>query len=276
MKPSPATVIASVALFVAAGGPAEAAHLISGSTIKRGTITSKQVKDRGLGLRDLSTSARRALERTPVHSIGAAQLLEGAVGAAQLVPGAVTLAALAPDSVASANIIDKQVGNADLADSAVTAAKLASASVRKSEIAGGAVGTSELATGAVTTEKLADGAVGTTQLAPSAVTGAQVADGSLAAADFADASGTVMLSLSSPISPNACATSTPITTLPNARGPVDDDVIVATPPATWNERLTLLPHATSASSIAFTVCNVNSTNPITVAQVPVRILAIST
>jgi hypothetical protein len=82
-RPSAATVIASVALFAAVGGPAEAARLINGKLIRKGTVSSKQVKDRSLTTRDLSRSAYATLRAIP----------EGSVGAAQLTPGAVTAAA---------------------------------------------------------------------------------------------------------------------------------------------------------------------------------------
>ena len=56
-RPTAGTLIALVALFVALGGPAEAARLINGKLIKRGTIRSAQVKDRSLTTRDLSSAA---------------------------------------------------------------------------------------------------------------------------------------------------------------------------------------------------------------------------
>jgi hypothetical protein len=285
MKPSPATVIASIALFVAVGGPAEAAKLINGSNIKRGTISSKQVKDRGLGVRDLSTSARRSLRRTPARSVGTAQLLEGAVGAAQIRPGSITAAALTPDAVAGSNIIDKQVGTADLADSAVTAGKLATGSVRKSEIAAGAVGTAELGTGAVTAEKLADGAISpaklpdgsitTAKIAPNAITGALVADGGLGAADIGEASGGVPLDFPA-IDDDACA-SLPATGLSVPSGAnLGDDVVLVSPPVGWPAGIQVSARATGQSSVAVDACNVGgggaATNP---ASGTFRILAIT-
>ena len=294
--PSPATVIASVALFVAVGGPAEAAKLLDGAKIKRGTVTSKQVKDRSLAVRDLSTGARRSLTRTPARSVGTAQLLEGSVGAAQLTPGSVTAAALTPDSVTGANIIDKQVGNADLADSAVTAGKIATGSVRKSEISAAAVGTSELANGAVTADKLADGAIsaakipdlsiGTTKLtdgavttaklAASAVTGAQVADGSLGAADFADARGTTSpTSTFGTLNAGDCATR--VANAPNLRsgGSVLDDVLIVTPPFTFDPGLTVTAVPSTGAQIALNVCNQTASN-IAVGAPIFRVLALDT
>jgi len=46
--PAPATLIALLALFVALGGPAQAARLIGGTQIKKNAITSRHVKNRSL------------------------------------------------------------------------------------------------------------------------------------------------------------------------------------------------------------------------------------
>lgn len=45
-RPSFASVIAMLALFIAIGGTATAAGLINGKNIKRGTVTSKQIKNK--------------------------------------------------------------------------------------------------------------------------------------------------------------------------------------------------------------------------------------
>ena len=44
-RPSPAMVVALIALFVALGGPAQAKRVIDGGSIRKGTITSKQIKN---------------------------------------------------------------------------------------------------------------------------------------------------------------------------------------------------------------------------------------
>src|SRR3954471_14176642 len=101
-RPSPALLVACLALFVALGGPAQAARLINGKLIKRGTISSKQVKDRGLAVRDLGKGTVRTLQQTPAKSVGTGQLADGAVGASQLQAGAVTAGALAVNSLTGA------------------------------------------------------------------------------------------------------------------------------------------------------------------------------
>lgn len=62
-RPSPALVVAIVALFVAFSGTATAALVMTGKDIKNGTITGKDVKNRSLGTRDLSKKAVSSLKR---------------------------------------------------------------------------------------------------------------------------------------------------------------------------------------------------------------------
>src|SRR5687767_1908207 len=108
-RPSPATVIAIVALFVAAGGPAQAAKLIDGGDIKQGTVGSKQIKDRTVARRDLTREAVRTLKATP----------DGSIGAAKLADDAVTTRALAPGSVLTGTVGDNSLTAADLAPNSV-------------------------------------------------------------------------------------------------------------------------------------------------------------
>jgi hypothetical protein len=85
-RPSAALVIACLALFVALGGVGYAAAKINGSSIVKGTITAKQIKDRSLGSKDLSKRAVRALRslRGPrgLRGLAGPQGPAGAAGAA--------------------------------------------------------------------------------------------------------------------------------------------------------------------------------------------------
>lgn len=82
-RPTPSTVLAGAALFVALGGTATAASaLIDGSKIRPGTITGKQVKDRSLSTRDLSRRALAALRgATGARGAAGAQGQAGPQGA---------------------------------------------------------------------------------------------------------------------------------------------------------------------------------------------------
>ena len=61
-RPSPAMIVALVALVFASAGSATAASLITGKQIRNNTITSADVKNRSLGLGDLTTKARQSLK----------------------------------------------------------------------------------------------------------------------------------------------------------------------------------------------------------------------
>ena len=108
-RPSFATVIALLALFVALGGPAEAQRLL-----RKGSVTSAAVKDRSLKVHDLSRKAVRRLQATRNNSITEAKLANGSVTAGKLAAGAVGTAAIA----------DGSIRGRDLASGSLTAAQL--------------------------------------------------------------------------------------------------------------------------------------------------------
>jgi hypothetical protein len=116
-RPSPALVIALLALFVALGGPAQAERVV-----KR--IGSADVKDHSLKVRDLSASAVRQL-RTPRTD---------SVTEATIVNGAITRGKLAPDAVDSAAMADRSVGSLDLGIGAVTGTNIADGSLTAREL----------------------------------------------------------------------------------------------------------------------------------------------
>jgi hypothetical protein len=64
-RPSPALVVAIVALFVAFSGTATAALVLTGRNIKDGTITAKDVKNSTLGTNKLSNEAISSLTGQP-------------------------------------------------------------------------------------------------------------------------------------------------------------------------------------------------------------------
>jgi hypothetical protein len=128
-RPSAALVVALLALFVAVGGPAEAARLIG----------SKDVANRSLKTEDLSRKAVRKLQTTPRRSVGERQLRNGAVATAKLRDRAVTPVKIAPAAVGSD--------------------QLAAGAVGSRELRPGGVGSAQIADGAVTGAKLADGSL---------------------------------------------------------------------------------------------------------------------
>jgi hypothetical protein len=113
-RPSFATCIALLALFIALGGPAHAARFVDGK-LRKGAVTSASVKDRSLKTRDLSRKAVRELRSTP----------DGSISEVKIVNGAVTQRKLAPGSVTSGAIADRSVGAADLGANSVTGTQVA-------------------------------------------------------------------------------------------------------------------------------------------------------
>jgi hypothetical protein len=125
--PSPAALIALVALFVALGGPAEAAKLIKGKDIKRNAIRSKHVKNGSLRLSDLSQGATLALTATPANSIGSDRIADGSIAGADLAAG----------SVNGSHVADQSLEGADIATNAISADEVAPNSIQGDEVEDG-------------------------------------------------------------------------------------------------------------------------------------------
>ena len=108
-RPSPALIVACIALLVALGGTSIA-----------------------------------AVTAVPNDSVGTAQLKNNAVTAAKIKDGQVTTADLASNAVTAAKIKDGQVTTADLASNAVTSAKIANDAVTNAKIGKNAVTSTEV------------------------------------------------------------------------------------------------------------------------------------
>jgi hypothetical protein len=104
-RPSLATGLALTALFVALGGPAEAARLVG----------SAQVKDHSLQRRDLSRKAIRTLRITPDGSVSDRKLAAGAVTSGKLGAAAVTAGKLGAGAVGTVAVADGSLTTADIA-----------------------------------------------------------------------------------------------------------------------------------------------------------------
>jgi hypothetical protein len=129
-RPSASFAVAAAALFVALGGPAEAQRLLSGSDIRKGTVTSKQIKDRSLDAKDLSAKARRALTATPAGSVAdssltAADLGANAVGAEQLGDNAAGQAEIRNNGVGASEVADDSIDGGEIIDGGLRARDIA-------------------------------------------------------------------------------------------------------------------------------------------------------
>ena len=137
--------IALLALFVALGGPAQAGRLISGSDIKRGTVASKQVKNRSLKERDLAPATVRALRATPNRSITSSKLAPGSVLSESVGENALTAADLATNSVGTDEIAENSVGQSEIRGNGVAAAEIADNSIDGGETIDGGLSVSDVA-----------------------------------------------------------------------------------------------------------------------------------
>jgi hypothetical protein len=215
-------VVALLALFVALDGPAAAAHLIDGKSIKSSSITTKQIRNRTLGTQDLSKTAVKSLERTPTGSITAKQL--------------------APKSVDGSKLVDGLIGAPALAPKSVDASKLAD----------GLIGPTQLAMGAVTPSKIADGAVGA----------AAVADGSLQTRDIGDFNGSVTIPFKAfPPNTCQVASFTPLPSVPGANAAIGDDVVSVSPGTGWPDPIIVSGNPGAGNTLRIVACRVGG-NPL--------------
>ena len=218
LRPTPAGVLACVALVVALGGPAMAepvvraagdlvtAREIAPRAVRARHIANRQVlgrhvRTRTLTLRTLTRGAINALRGVAPRGIeGVAaggdltgtypgpQLRGGSVGTAELANLAVTAPKLANGAVTPAKLAPDAVSSAQLADDSVTAAHIAAAAVGAAEIADGAVALAELATGSVDSARVVDNTLTVADLAANSVASGEIVDNTITDEDLASSS----------------------------------------------------------------------------------------
>lgn len=143
----PATIIASIALFVSLGGVTYAAATIGTKQLKTGAVTRAKIKNR---------------------AVSASKLANNAVVTEKLATGAVTPTKLRTGAVTAGKLADGAIQTSNLQNGAVTESKLGSGAVSESKIGGGAVTSGKLGAGAVGTAAVADGAITAGKLAAGA------------------------------------------------------------------------------------------------------------
>lgn len=150
----PATIIASIALFVALGGVTYAAATIGSSQLKSGAVTRAKIKNSAVSPSKLSNRA-----------VTNQKLANNAVTPSKLRTGAVTAGKIGQSAIQTANVANSAVTEAKLGSGAVTAPKLGANAVGSAALADGSVAAGKLADGSVTAGKLADGAITAAKLA---------------------------------------------------------------------------------------------------------------
>ncbi len=134
-RPSIPTAIAVLALFVALDGPAHAERLINGKLLRKGTVTSRAIKDRTIQARDLSRPAYRDLKAVRNDAITSSKLAPGAVTANKLATGAVGASAIADRSVGADRPRAGAVGAAQLAPNSVGGGSVVDGSLAANDLA---------------------------------------------------------------------------------------------------------------------------------------------
>jgi hypothetical protein len=122
-RPSLATAIALLALFVALGGPAQATRFINGK-LRKGAVGSAEVKNHSLRTRDLGKKTVRQLRTPRANSVSEVKIVNGAVTSRKLSPGAVGSAAIADRSVTAIDLAAGSVTGAQVADGSLDARDL--------------------------------------------------------------------------------------------------------------------------------------------------------
>lgn len=130
--PSPALVVAMIALMVALGGSALAVSAAKNS------VTTKSIKN---------------------NAVKTKKLANGAVKETKLADGAVTTAKVADAAITTGKVANAAVTTDKLADGSVTTPKLADDAVNSAKIASGSVGNTDLGTESVSVGKIEQGAI---------------------------------------------------------------------------------------------------------------------
>jgi hypothetical protein len=165
-RPSPAMIVALVALFVSLGGNAFAAVIITsssqvrdgvltGADLATGTVRSADVQ--GLTGADVQTGS---LPLTKLNAADVQTLLRTTTPSGGDVGGPLSNLQLATDSVSAAEIQNGQVGAAEIQDGQVGQAEIGTNGVAAAEIQDGQVGAAEIG----------DGTVGSAEVAPNSMT----------------------------------------------------------------------------------------------------------
>ncbi|MGH2976127.1 MAG: hypothetical protein ACRDLL_14865 [Solirubrobacterales bacterium] len=128
-RPSPALVIACIALFAALTGSAIAAG------VGKNTVRSPQIVDGTIRAVDLRDNAVAAGKIAP-DAVDTTEIAENGVDSSDVAPDSLTAQDLGPASVTSSEVADQSLTDADLGPNSVGSSELQAGSVRASELGG--------------------------------------------------------------------------------------------------------------------------------------------
>ncbi len=188
-RPSPAMVVALLALFVALTGTA-VGGLNGKKKLGANTVGAKQLKSDAVTAPDIAPNAVETANLAP-NAVATGKLAPDAVQTGNLAPGAVQAPDLAPGAVDAVAIAPNAVGADALADQAVRTRSIADGSIKNDKIAGGAILSDQIAPGAVRHESISDGAIFGNLIGDSAITSAMLANGSVEPPDISPLTPTV-------------------------------------------------------------------------------------
>lgn len=126
-RPSPALVIACIALFAALTGSAIAAG------VGKNTVRSPQIVDGTIRTVDLRDNAVAAGKIAP-DAVDTTEIAENGVDSSDVAPETLTAADLGPNSVTSSEVADQSLTANDLGPDSVGSSELQAGSVRASEL----------------------------------------------------------------------------------------------------------------------------------------------
>ena len=161
-RPSPALVIACLALFAALSGSAVAAKFaVRSAQIVDGTVRTVDLRDNAVNSFKIANTTVTA-DDLGTDSVGSDEIAKDAVNTDEIAENAVASSEVAPDSLTAGDLAANSVGSSEVVDGSLTQADLGTNSVGATELAADTVSADELATVNVRTasQPLANGATG--------------------------------------------------------------------------------------------------------------------
>jgi hypothetical protein len=177
-----ANVTATAALFIALGGTAVAAVIVSDNS----QVASNTISGHNPPAGDHANIIAGSLDTVDLGpgSVTAGRLANGSVSTAKILDGEVTNNDLARNSVTSGKIADGQVLNADLGANSVDSTKIADGQVKQNDLIKNSVNSGKIQDGQVLNADLGFGAVDGSKVQFGSLTGTEIQNRGLSDSDI--------------------------------------------------------------------------------------------